>query len=47
MPQALTGDSDEAEAAVYARLGLPLIPPELREGRGEIAAALTGRLPAT
>jgi DNA polymerase (family 10) len=39
------GDSDEAEAAVYARLGLPLIPPELREGRGEIAAALTGRLP--
>jgi DNA polymerase (family X) len=33
------------EEAVYARLGLPLIPPELREGRGEIAAALTGRLP--
>ena len=30
---------------MYARLGLPLIPPELREGRGEIAAALTGRLP--
>ncbi|HEX2516326.1 MAG TPA: DNA polymerase/3'-5' exonuclease PolX [Chloroflexota bacterium] len=38
-------ESDDAEAAVYARLGLPLIPPELREGRGEIAAALTGRLP--
>jgi len=33
------------ETAVYARLGLPLIPAELREGRGEIAAALTGRLP--
>ncbi|HEX2325268.1 MAG TPA: helix-hairpin-helix domain-containing protein, partial [Chloroflexota bacterium] len=38
-------ESDDAEAAVYARLGLPLIPPELREGRGEITAALTGRLP--
>ena len=33
------------ETAVYARLGLPLIPAELREGRGEIAAVLTGRLP--
>ncbi len=33
------------EAAVYSRLGLPVIPPELREGRGEIVAALTGRLP--
>jgi DNA polymerase (family 10) len=33
------------EGALYARLGLPVIPPELREGRGEIAAALTGRLP--
>jgi DNA polymerase (family 10) len=33
------------EAAVYARLELPLIPPELREGRGEIAAALTGHFP--
>ncbi|MGH2368946.1 MAG: helix-hairpin-helix domain-containing protein, partial [Chloroflexota bacterium] len=33
------------EAAVYARLGLPVIPPELREGRGEIAAALIGQLP--
>src|SRR4051812_32819763 len=33
------------EEAVYARLGLPLIPPELREGRGEIEAAAAGRLP--
>jgi DNA polymerase (family 10) len=33
------------ETAVYGRLGLPLIPAELREGRGEIAAALTGHLP--
>ncbi|RME33862.1 MAG: hypothetical protein D6793_09240, partial [Thermoflexia bacterium] len=33
------------EEEVYAVLGLPLIPPELREDRGEIEAALTGRLP--
>ncbi|WP_078060826.1 PHP domain-containing protein [Desulfotomaculum copahuensis] len=34
-----------AEAAVYRRLGLPPIPPELREDRGEIEAAAAGRLP--
>jgi DNA polymerase (family 10) len=34
-----------AEEEVYAALGLPLIPPELREDRGEIEAALEGRLP--
>lgn len=34
------------EEEVYAALGLPLIPPELREDRGEIEAALEGRLPA-
>src|SRR4051812_34672514 len=33
------------EEAVYARLGLPWIAPELREGRGEIEAAAAGRLP--
>lgn len=33
------------EAEVYGALGLPLIPPELREDRGEIEAALEGRLP--
>ena len=33
------------EAGVYAQLGLPLIPPELREGQGEIEAALGGTLP--
>jgi DNA polymerase (family 10) len=33
------------EQALYDRLGLPRIPPELREGRGEIAAALAGTLP--
>src|SRR5918996_3633070 len=33
------------EASVYAALGLPWIPPELREGTGEIDAAERGRLP--
>ena len=33
------------ETDLYAALGLPLLPPELREGRGEIAAALNGTLP--
>ncbi|GAP15436.1 DNA polymerase IV [Longilinea arvoryzae] len=33
------------EKGVYAALGLPWIPPELREDRGEIAAALAGKLP--
>jgi DNA polymerase (family 10) len=33
------------EASVYRTLGLPWIPPELREDRGELAAAASGRLP--
>ncbi len=33
------------EEDVYSRLGLPWIPPELREDRGEIEAAQSGRLP--
>ncbi|MBV9517152.1 MAG: DNA polymerase/3'-5' exonuclease PolX [Hyphomicrobiales bacterium] len=33
------------EKDIYAELGLPLIPPELREGRGEIARGLAGKLP--
>lgn len=33
------------EADVYARAGIPVIPPELREGEGEIDAALHGVLP--
>ncbi len=33
------------EAELYATLGLPWIPPELREDRGEIDAARAGRLP--
>ena len=31
---------------IRAALGLPFIPPELREGRGEVAAARAGKLPA-
>lgn len=33
------------EEEVYATLGLPWIPPEIREDRGEIEAALAGKLP--
>ncbi|MGH2681604.1 MAG: DNA polymerase/3'-5' exonuclease PolX [Actinomycetota bacterium] len=35
----------ETEEEVYERLGLPWIPPTLREDRGEIEAALSGELP--
>jgi DNA polymerase (family 10) len=34
-----------SEREVATALGLPLIPPELREDRGELQAALAGRLP--
>lgn len=34
------------EEEVFGALGLPWIPPELREGQGEIEAAEAGRLPA-
>jgi DNA polymerase (family X) len=34
-----------SEAEVYATLGLALIPPEIREDQGEIAAAAAGTLP--
>jgi DNA polymerase (family 10) len=34
------------EKEVYAAMGLPEIPPELREDRGEFEAAMEGRLPA-
>jgi DNA polymerase (family X) len=33
------------EEGVYRQVGLPFIPPELREDRGEIEAAAQGRLP--
>jgi DNA polymerase (family 10) len=35
----------ETEAGVYEALGLPWIPPELRESSGEVEAAAEGRLP--
>jgi len=35
----------ESEAEVYGCVGLPWIPPELREDRGEVEAALAGDLP--
>ena len=35
----------ETEASMYDALGLPHIPPELREGTGEIKAAAAGELP--
>ena len=42
-----TGDLIDCpdEEEVYRRLGMPWIPPELREDRGEIEAALAGKLP--
>jgi len=33
------------EAGIYKALGVPWIPPELRENQGEIGAAVKGRLP--
>ena len=39
----LLASTDEAD--VYAKLGLPWIPPVLREDRGEVEAALAGHLP--
>ena len=43
-----TGDrvAGATEAEVYATVGLPWIPPELRENQGEIEAAREGQLPA-
>ncbi|WP_254543333.1 DNA polymerase/3'-5' exonuclease PolX [Halomarina pelagica] len=35
----------ETEADVYAAIDLPLVPPELREDRGEVEAAAEDRLP--
>ncbi|WP_171169118.1 DNA polymerase/3'-5' exonuclease PolX [Streptomyces sp. I05A-00742] len=37
--------TSRTEEEIYARLGLPWIPPTLREDRGEIAAGLRGDLP--
>lgn len=38
--------ASESEESIYAALDLPFIPPELREGYGEIEAAEKGELPA-
>jgi DNA polymerase (family 10) len=38
----IAGDTEES---VFGAVGLPFIPPELREDRGEIEAARSGRLP--
>jgi DNA polymerase (family 10) len=38
----IAGDTEES---VFASVGLPFIPPELREDRGEIDAARAGKLP--
>ncbi len=35
----------KTEAAVYSKLGLEFVPPELREDRGEVEAAQAGELP--
>ena len=40
-----TNLASRTEEEVYAALGLPWIPPELREGAGEIELARKGRLP--
>ena len=47
LAKAGTGDYEPiaTEEEVYARLGLPYIPPELREDTGEIEAAERGELP--
>jgi DNA polymerase (family X) len=37
--------ASRTEREVYERLGLPWIPPTLREDRGEVAAGLAGELP--
>jgi DNA polymerase (family 10) len=37
--------ASRTEAEVYEALGLPFIPPELREDQGEIEAAVAGQLP--
>jgi DNA polymerase (family 10) len=37
--------ASKTEEAVYAKLGLEFIPPELREAKGEVEAAKEGKLP--
>jgi DNA polymerase (family 10) len=44
-PPALAGGISRTEEEIYKKLGLPFIEPELREGRGEVEAAVEGKLP--
>lgn len=44
-PPKLKPLASRTEGEVYAKLGMPLIDPELREDRGEVEAALAKRLP--
>ncbi|MBI4688151.1 MAG: DNA polymerase/3'-5' exonuclease PolX [Nitrospirae bacterium] len=46
--KAATGEKigGEDEADVYKALGIPFIPPEMREDNGEIDLAITGKLPS-
>lgn len=37
--------ASKTEEDIYRKLGMPLIPPELRESRGELDAAISGKLP--
>jgi len=41
-----TPGDHETEASLYRAAGLPLVPPGLREGHGEVAAAAADRLPS-
>ena len=40
-----TAEAHAEEASVYEAAGLPFVPPELREGRGELEAAASNALP--
>lgn len=37
--------ASRTEEEIYAKLGMAWVPPELRQGRGEVEAAASGRLP--
>ncbi|MEO6436489.1 MAG: PHP domain-containing protein, partial [Tepidisphaeraceae bacterium] len=44
-PPALAGGISRTEEEIYQKLGLDFIPPEMREDRGEVDAAIEKRLP--
>ena len=45
LPQTEFAKVPKTEQAIYERLGMQYVPPELRENEGEIEAALAGELP--